>query len=128
MQPLNSSSRLVCEDLDEIGSRLVTGGLQRVIVELFYTVLNLVVDLCAGQGTVDAGSGLGGVSTEETYIVRGTGQRISCGEWDSGSEQMLTLLVEDDNITTSQVDCVRGTQTGHCEIVSVVQIAEATAI
>lgn len=31
----------------------------------------------------------------------------------------LTLLVEDNDVTTSEVDCVRGTQAGHCAFLSV---------
>ena len=73
LQPFNGSSGFVGKDLDEIRSRLVTGGLQSIVVELLHGVLDLVVDLCSGQGAVDAGSGLGRVAPEEAC----RGSRIS---------------------------------------------------
>ncbi len=69
MQPLDGSGGLVGEDLDEVWSRLVTGRLECVIVELLDAVGNLVVDLCPGKGTVDSGCGLGGVATHEVCSV-----------------------------------------------------------
>ena len=59
LQPLNGSGGLVCEDLDEVGSGLVTGRLEGIIVELLYAVLDVVVNLCPCQSTVDAGCGFG---------------------------------------------------------------------
>lgn len=66
LKPLNGSSGLVCEDLDKVGTSLLTSRLEGIIVELLDGVADVVVDLGAGQGTVDAGSGLGGVTTKET--------------------------------------------------------------
>ena len=65
LQPLNGGSGLVGEDLDEIGTSLVTSRLHCVIVELLDAVLNLVIDLGTGKGAVDARSGLGRVTAEE---------------------------------------------------------------
>jgi hypothetical protein len=110
LQPLNGGGGLVGKDLDEVGSGLVTGRLQGVIVELLYAVLNLVVDLSSGQGTVDTGGGLGRVTTEETYSMAHV-SRQKC-ERDLRSVN-LTLLVEDYNITTGQVDGVGSTETRH---------------
>lgn len=70
LQPLNGSSRLVSEDLDEVWSGLVTGRLQCIFIKLLNAVLNFVIDLGSGQGTVDARGGLGRVTTEETYRCR----------------------------------------------------------
>lgn len=66
LEPLNGGSGLVCEDLDEVRTSLLTSRLEGVIVELLDGVADVVVDLGAGQGTVDAGGGLGRVTTEET--------------------------------------------------------------
>lgn len=65
LKPLNGGSGLVCEDLDEVGASLLTSRLEGIIVELLDGVADVVVDLGAGQGTVDARSGLGRVTTEE---------------------------------------------------------------
>lgn len=54
LQPLNSSSRLVSQDLDEVRSSLVTGRLHGIIIELLDTVGDAMIDLCPGQGTVDS--------------------------------------------------------------------------
>lgn len=67
LQPLDSRGRLVCENLDEVWSRLVAGGLESVFVKLLDTVANLMIDLGAGQGTVDAGSSLCRVAAEEVW-------------------------------------------------------------
>lgn len=90
LEPLNGGSGLVGEDLDEVGPGLVTGRLEGIIVELLNGVLDAVLNLCPGEGTVDAGSGLGRVTTEET------------------------LLVENDDVTTGEVDGVSSAQAGHC--------------
>lgn len=92
LQPLDGGSRLVGEDLDEVWSCLVTGRLEGVIVELLDGVGELEVDLGAGQGTVDTGGSLGGVSSHEV------------------------VLVEEDDIATSQVNGVSGGQTGNCGV------------
>lgn len=55
MKPLNSSGRLVCQDLDEIRPGLVSRGFYRVIVELLDAVLDLSVDLGPGKSSVDSG-------------------------------------------------------------------------
>jgi len=110
LQPLNGGSRLVSKDLDEVGSGLITGRLQGVIVELLYAVLNLVVDLSSGQSTVDAGGGLGRVTTKETYSIAYVSRQKCERDW---RFVYLTLLVKDYNITTGQVDGVGGTETGH---------------
>lgn len=65
LKPLNGSSGLVCEDLDEVGTSLLTSRLEGIIVELLDGVADVVVDLGAGQGTVDAGGGLGRVTAKE---------------------------------------------------------------
>jgi hypothetical protein len=66
LEPLNSCGRLVCQDLDQIWSGLVSGRLKGIIVKLLHAIANLLVDLCSSEGSVDSGSGLGGVTTEET--------------------------------------------------------------
>jgi hypothetical protein len=88
LQPLDGSSGLVCEDFDEIGTSLVSGRFQGVIVELLDAVLDAEIDLCAGESTVDTGGGLCGVATKEG------------------------LLVKDKNVSTVKVDGVGGTETG----------------
>lgn len=66
LEPLNSGGGLVGQDLDEVRTGFVTGRLEGILVELLDAVTDLVVNLCAGQGTVDTRGGLGGVSSEET--------------------------------------------------------------
>lgn len=58
LQPLNSGSGLICEDLDEIWPGLISRGLKGIVVEELDGIWDLLVDLCPGKGTVDAGSGL----------------------------------------------------------------------
>lgn len=70
MQPLNSSSGLVGQDLDEIRASLVTGRLESIIVKLLDAIGDADIDLCSGQGTVDSGCGLGRVSSKEAYDRR----------------------------------------------------------
>lgn len=41
----------------------------------------------------------------------------------SGCDALLTLLVEDDNISTSQIDGVSGAESGHCATSSVWKMA-----
>ena len=65
LQPLDGGSRLICEDLDQVWSRLVTGGLEGIFVELLDAVADLVVDLSASKRTIDSGGGLCRVATEE---------------------------------------------------------------
>jgi hypothetical protein len=88
LQPLNGSGGLVCEDLDQVGAGLVTGGLEGVIVELLDAVLDTEVGLSTSKGTVDTRGGLGGVTTEKG------------------------LLVENEDVAAVQVDGVGGTKTG----------------
>jgi hypothetical protein len=59
LQPLDGGGGLVGEDLDQVGAGLVTGRLEGVLVEGLDAVANAEVDLGAGEGTVDAGGGLG---------------------------------------------------------------------
>ncbi|KAH6609442.1 hypothetical protein Trco_002788 [Trichoderma cornu-damae] len=66
LKPLDGSGGLVGQNLDEVWASLVTSRLQGVVVELLDAVADVVVNLSAGQGTVDAGSGLGRVAAEET--------------------------------------------------------------
>lgn len=68
LEPLDSGSGLVGQDLDEIGTGLITGRLEGIIVELLDAVADLVINLSAGQGTVDTRGGLGRVTTEEAYF------------------------------------------------------------
>jgi hypothetical protein len=122
LQPLDGSSGLVCEDFDEIGTSLVSGRFQGVIVELLDAVLDAEIDLCAGESTVDTGGGLCGVATKEGWRrlasfgrswhgyplkARELAQR---GSW---AIQRHTLLVKDKNVSTVKVDGVGGTETGH---------------
>lgn len=65
LQPLDGSSGLVCEDLDQIGTRLISGGFEGIIVESLDAVGDAQVDLGARQGAVNTGRSLGGVATEE---------------------------------------------------------------
>ena len=53
MQPLDSGSGLVGEDLDEIRTSLVASRLEGIIVELLYAVCDAGVDLCARKSAVD---------------------------------------------------------------------------
>jgi hypothetical protein len=65
LEPLDGGSRLVGKDLDQVGAGLVTSGLEGIVVELLDTVSDAELGLRAGEGTVNAGGGLGGVTTEE---------------------------------------------------------------
>lgn len=67
LQPLDGSSRLVGQDLDEVRTGLVTGRLEGIVVELLDAVTDFVVDLGAGQSTVDTRSCLCGVATKEAW-------------------------------------------------------------
>lgn len=69
LEPLDGGGGLVGQDLDEVGTGLVTGRLEGILVELLDAVANLVVNLGAGQGTVDTRGGLCGVATEEACRV-----------------------------------------------------------
>jgi hypothetical protein len=70
LQPLDGRRGLVCQDLDEIRSGFVAGGLEGIFVELLDAVANLVINLGAGECTVDARSGLGRVATKEIWRRR----------------------------------------------------------
>jgi len=65
LQPLNGGSGLVGKDLDQVGAGLVPSRLEGVLVELLDAVLDAELGLGASECTVNAGSGLGGVTTEE---------------------------------------------------------------
>lgn len=58
LQPLNGGSGLVCEDFDEVGTSLVSGGLHGIIVELLHAILNTEINLGASESTVDTRGGL----------------------------------------------------------------------
>ena len=90
LQPLNSGGRLVGQDLDEVGPRLVTGRLEGVIVELLDAVLDAVLNLGPCEGAVDAGGGLGRVAAKEA------------------------LLVKDNDVAAGVVDGVGGAEAGNC--------------
>lgn len=68
LEPLDGSSRLVGEDLDEIRARLVTGRLEGIIVELLDAVCDASVNLGAGESTVDTRGSLCRVSAEEACL------------------------------------------------------------
>ena len=55
LQPLDGRRGLVCQNLDEVRSRLVTGRFEGIFIKLLNAVANLVVDLGPGEGAVDAG-------------------------------------------------------------------------
>jgi hypothetical protein len=86
LQPLDGSGGLVGQDLDQLGTGLVTGGLEGIFVELLDTVLDAKIDLGASESTVDTGGGLSRVTTEES------------------------LLVQNENVATVEVDSVCGAE------------------
>lgn len=108
LQPLDGGSGLVCEDLDQVRAGLVSGGLEGVIVELLDAILDAEIDLGAGESTVDAGRGLCRVTTEEVCI---RSIRVRSG---FSVKHALTLLVEEEDVATVEVDSVSSAQTGHC--------------
>lgn len=125
LQPLNGSSGLVGEDLDEIRASLVTSRLEGIVVELLDAVADVVVDLGAGQGTVDTGGSLGRVTTEETWSRKvsisyrfcwSLSRFLRCEDWPRIAlfRMVLTLLVENHNVATGKVDGVGGRQTRNC--------------
>jgi hypothetical protein len=59
LQPLDGGGGLVGQDLDQVWTGLVTGGLEGILVEGLDAVANAEVDLGASESTVDAGGGLG---------------------------------------------------------------------
>lgn len=65
LQPLNGSSGLVGQNLDQIGTSLVASGFEGIFIKLLDAVLNTEVDLCSCESTVDTGCGFCGVATEE---------------------------------------------------------------
>lgn len=65
LQPFDGGSGLVGENLDEFGTSLISGGFEGIFVESLHTVADAEVGLGTGESTVDTGSGLGGVATEE---------------------------------------------------------------
>jgi len=70
LQPLDGGGRLVGQDLDQLGTGLVTGGLEGIVVELLDAVLDAEIGLGASESTVDTGGGLGRVTTEESLLVQ----------------------------------------------------------
>ena len=77
LEPLDGSGGLVGQDLDEVGTGLVTGGLEGIIVKLLDAVGNADLNLCPCKGTVDTGGSLGRVSTKEACSVGNICQRRS---------------------------------------------------
>jgi hypothetical protein len=65
LQPLNGSSGVVGQNLDQIGTSLVTSGLEGIFIKLLDAVLNTEIGLCSCESTVDTGCGFCGVATEE---------------------------------------------------------------
>lgn len=70
LQPLDGGSGLVGQDLDQVGTGLVTGGLEGIFVELLDAVLDAEIGLGASESTVDTGGGLGRVTTEESLLIQ----------------------------------------------------------
>ena len=58
LKPLNGSSGLVCEDLDEIWPCLISRGLEGIIVEGLDGIWDLLLHLCPCESSVDAGCSL----------------------------------------------------------------------
>lgn len=65
LQPFDGRGRLVGEDLDQLWTSLVSGGLESILVELLDTVLDAQIRLGARESAVDTGRGLGGIASEE---------------------------------------------------------------
>lgn len=122
LKPLHGSRGLVGQDLDQVGTRLISCGLECILVKLFDTVLDPQVYLGPCEGTVDPRSGLGGVATKEAYQTRSQ-QTCRGGQCDTCLEgRELTLLIQDQHISTVQVDGVGGAEARHCNaLVSMVQ-------
>ena len=70
LEPLDGRSRLVGQDLDQVGTSLVSRGLEGVLVELLDAVLDAKIGLRPRERTVNTGCGLGGVATEEVCSAR----------------------------------------------------------
>lgn len=77
LQPFDGGGGLVGKDLDQLGTSLVSGGLDGVLVEGLDAVVDAEVALGAGQGTVNTGGGLGGVATEESWGIQSAGKRAT---------------------------------------------------
>ena len=111
LQPLDGSSRLVGQDLDQIGASLVPRRLEGIFVELLDAILDPEIGLCSGEGAVDTGCGLGRVATEEICT---TSDHLSLdASLSRGSS--LTLLVQNKDVSAVQVDSMGRTQARHCE-------------
>jgi hypothetical protein len=65
LEPLNGGGRLVGQDLDEVGTGLVTGRLEGIIVKLLDAVGDASVNLRPCESTVDTRGSLGRVSAEK---------------------------------------------------------------
>lgn len=70
LQPLDGGGGLVGQNLDQVGTGLVTGGLEGIFVELLDAVLDAEIGLSASERTVDTGGGLGRVTTEESLLIQ----------------------------------------------------------
>ena len=105
-QPLDGCGRLVGQNLDQVRPRLVSRRLQCVIVELLDAVANLVVNLCPCRAPLIPDVAL----VELPPMKSGPSQKTAFGRWSSFK---LTVLVEQNNITTSKVNGVSSAQAGH---------------
>lgn len=76
LEPLNGGGGLVGQDLDEVGTGLVTGRLEGIIVKLLDAVGDASVNLRPCESTVDTRGSLGRVSTEKACKGR-TCQQMS---------------------------------------------------
>ena len=96
LQPFDSWGRLICENLDQIRSRFVSGRFQSIVVELLDAVLDLKVNLSSGQSTVDAGCGFRRVATEKVWYMLAEDYAVARLE--------LTVLVQQQYVATIEVD------------------------
>jgi hypothetical protein len=68
LEPLDGSSGLVGQDLDQIRASQVPGRLDGVVVELLDAVGDLKIDLSSCESAIDSRCGLGRVTTHEVWI------------------------------------------------------------
>lgn len=121
-EPIDGLAGLASENLDQVISCKVTSRLLGVFEEGLGRVWDALLCLCGGTGTVDTGSGLGGVTTEEGLEKKG---RAEADQSERGLECVLMVknekemaaantyvLVEDEHVGSSLVEGVSGTETG----------------
>lgn len=109
LEPLDGRSRLVGQDLDQVGTSLVARRLEGIFVELLDAILDTKIGLRPREGTVNTGCGFGGVATEEVCAMGQNRQSTLT----KGKQR--TLLVQNKDVSTVQVDSVSGTQARHCD-------------